>query len=164
MTIHFLTKTTQKCANFVHILLVIRFFDYFSLIFQIFTVQWLNCTNLKYERNRSYNGGGVVYVLKVRHLDQHDSTIRYICNTQHLNVICYISYFDIFPFFKAILPLRRVYAIILISLHRTAGPSRCLLFVIFNTVMLIEMPHFQYIYYSSTIIRAILLIFHICTV
>ena len=49
------------------------FFNYFSLIFQICTVQWLNCTNLKYEQNRSYNGGGVVYVLKVRHLDQHDS-------------------------------------------------------------------------------------------
>ena len=28
---------------------------------------------MKYEKNRSYNGGGVVYVLKVRHLDQHDS-------------------------------------------------------------------------------------------
>ena len=40
------------------------FFNYFSLIFQICTVQWLNCTNLKYERNRCYNGGGVVYVLK----------------------------------------------------------------------------------------------------
>ena len=32
------------------------------------------------------------------------------------------------------------------------------------TVMLIEMPRFQYIYYSSTIIEAILLIFQICTV
>ena len=32
------------------------------------------------------------------------------------------------------------------------------------TVMLIEMPHFQYIYYSSTIIWAISLIFQICTV
>ena len=29
---------------------------------------------MKYELNRSYNGGGVVYLLKVRHLDQHDST------------------------------------------------------------------------------------------
>ena len=35
---------------------------------------------------------------------------------------------------------------------------------IIYTVMLIEMPHFQYIYYSSTIIRAILLIFNIFTV
>ena len=32
------------------------------------------------------------------------------------------------------------------------------------TVMLIEMPRFQYIYYSSTIITTILLIFQICTV
>ena len=44
------------------------FFNYVSLIFQINTVQWLNCTNLKYYLNRSYNGGGVVYVLKARHL------------------------------------------------------------------------------------------------
>ena len=28
---------------------------------------------MKYEQNFSYNRGGVVYVLKVRHLDQHDS-------------------------------------------------------------------------------------------
>ena len=27
---------------------------------------------MKYELNRSYNGGGVVYVLKARHLDQHE--------------------------------------------------------------------------------------------
>ena len=47
------------------------FFDYFLLIFQISTFQWLNFTNLKYELNRSYIGGGVVYVLKARHLDQH---------------------------------------------------------------------------------------------
>ena len=32
-----------------------------------------------------------------------------------------------------------------------------------STVMLIEMPCFQYIYYSSTIMIAIQLIFHICT-
>ena len=30
---------------------------------------------MKYEQNRSDNGGGVVYVLKVRHLNQHDSTV-----------------------------------------------------------------------------------------
>ena len=71
-TIHFLTKTTQKCANFVHILLVIRFIIIF-FIFQISIVQWLNCRNMKYELNCSHNGGGVVYLLKVRHLDQHDS-------------------------------------------------------------------------------------------
>ena len=38
------------------------FFNYFSLIFQISIVQWLNCQNLKDELNRSYNGGGVVYL------------------------------------------------------------------------------------------------------
>ena len=61
-TIHFLTKTTQKCANLVHIILVIRFFNIFPT-FQICTFQWLNCTNLKYELNRSYNSGGVIYVM-----------------------------------------------------------------------------------------------------
>ena len=59
------------------------FFNYFFLTFEICTVLWLNCTNLKDELNRSYNGGGVVYVLKVRHLDQHDSTkIRHFCVTR----------------------------------------------------------------------------------
>ena len=40
------------------------FFNSFLLIFHICTVQWLNCTNLKDELNRSYNGGGVVYLLQ----------------------------------------------------------------------------------------------------
>ena len=40
------------------------FFNCFLLIFHICTFQWLNCTNLKDEINRSYNGGEVVYVLK----------------------------------------------------------------------------------------------------
>ena len=30
---------------------------------------------MKYELNRSYNRGGVVYVLKARYLDQHDSML-----------------------------------------------------------------------------------------
>ena len=33
-----------------------------------------------------------------------------------------------------------------------------------HTVMLIEMPRFQYIYYSSTLMGVISLIFQICTV
>ena len=37
------------------------FFEYSLPIFQIEIVQWLNCRNLKYELNRSYNGGEVVY-------------------------------------------------------------------------------------------------------
>ena len=40
------------------------FFNYFLLIFKKGTVQWLNCTYLKYKLNHYYNGGGVVYVLK----------------------------------------------------------------------------------------------------
>ena len=40
------------------------FLNYFSLIFKKGTVQWLNCTYLKYELNCSYNGGGVVYLRK----------------------------------------------------------------------------------------------------
>ena len=64
LTIDFLTKTTKKCANFVHILLVLNFIKYFVLIFQIRTVQWLNCTNQIDELNCSYNGGGVVYLLQ----------------------------------------------------------------------------------------------------
>ena len=51
------------------------FSNYFLLIFQISTLQWLKCNNLKYELNRSCNGGGVVYVLKARHLNQHDSIL-----------------------------------------------------------------------------------------
>ena len=51
------------------------FFIYLLLAFHIFTVQWLNCTNLKYELNRSYNGGGEVYVLKSELLR---SSIQYI--------------------------------------------------------------------------------------
>ena len=39
LNIHFLTKTTQKCANVVHILLVIRFFNYFLFAYQKDTVQ-----------------------------------------------------------------------------------------------------------------------------
>ena len=68
LTIHFLTETTQNCANFVGSLLVIRL-SIFLLILKKGTVQWLNCTYLKYELNHSYNGGKVVYLLKVRHLD-----------------------------------------------------------------------------------------------
>ena len=63
LTIHFLTKTTKKCANFVHVLLVLHF-KYFLLVFRIYTAQQIKCTYLKYELNRFYNGGGGVYVLK----------------------------------------------------------------------------------------------------
>ena len=40
------------------------FFNYFLLVFRIFTVQWLNCKNLKDELNCSYNGGGDAYILQ----------------------------------------------------------------------------------------------------
>ena len=51
------------------------FLNDFLLIFKKGTVQWLECTYLKYELNRSYNGGGVVYVLKARHLIHPYSTL-----------------------------------------------------------------------------------------
>ena len=63
-------------------------------------------------------------------------TIRYIFDTQHLNISCIILYFDIFTFFKNYFHYK-IYAIILINVHRTAGPSRCLLFVIFNTFVVL---------------------------
>ena len=63
----------SKVCKFLTFTTSHSFFDYILLIFQICTVQWLNCTNLKYEQNPFYIGGGVVYVLKVRHFDQHDS-------------------------------------------------------------------------------------------
>ena len=34
-----------------------------------------------------------------------NSIIRYICDIQNLNIISIISYFNIFPFFQALLPL-----------------------------------------------------------
>ena len=40
------------------------FFLYFILTSEICTFQWLKCTNLQDELNRTYNGGRVVYVLK----------------------------------------------------------------------------------------------------
>ena len=64
LTIYFLTETTKNCANFVGSLLVLQFLNYFFLIFKICTFQWLNCTNMKDELNRSYNGEGVVYLLQ----------------------------------------------------------------------------------------------------
>ena len=57
-----------------------------------------------------------------------NSTIRYICDAQHFNIIYLISYIDIFPFYEHYFHYK-IYAIILISLHCTSGPSRCLLFI-----------------------------------
>ena len=64
LTKYVFTKNTQKCANCVDALIVLRFFISLFLVFQIFTFQWLECTVLKDELNWSYNGGGVVYLLK----------------------------------------------------------------------------------------------------
>ena len=60
-----------------------------------------------------------------------DITIRYIYDTQHLNIIYIISYSDILTFFEHYY-YYNTYAIILIGLHRTAGHLHCLLFVIHN--------------------------------
>ena len=38
---------------------------FFLLIFQISTVQWLNCRNLKDKKNYFCNGGGDAYLLKI---------------------------------------------------------------------------------------------------
>ena len=58
------------------------FFNNFLLIFQISIVQWLNCRNLKDGLNRSYNGGGVVYLLKS---EASRSTWQYARNSQLAN-------------------------------------------------------------------------------
>ena len=60
-----------------------------------------------------------------------NSTIRYICDTHHLNIICLILYFDIFPFFGALFPLQHI-CYYLLSLNRTSGPSHCVLVYIFK--------------------------------
>ena len=57
-----------------------------------------------------------------------NSTIRYICDTYNLNIICILSYFNIFSFLKHYLHYN-IYAIILITLHRNTGPSRCIFLV-----------------------------------
>ena len=58
-------------------------------------------------------------------------------DTQNLNMICIISYSDILPFFEHDYHYK-VYAIILISLHRTTGPSRSLFFVIRNKFVVLN--------------------------
>ena len=60
-----------------------------------------------------------------------NSTKRYIYDTQNLNIICIILYSAIFPFFEHYFHFI-IYAISLVSLHRTYGPSHCLFFVICN--------------------------------
>ena len=51
------------------------------------------------------------------------STIRFILDTHHLNIIGIISCLEIFFFFLAILPLHHViYTIILLGIGRTAEP------------------------------------------
>ena len=37
-----------------------------------------------------------------------NSNIIYICDTQNLNIICLISYFDILPFFRELFPLQHI--------------------------------------------------------
>ena len=50
-----------------------------------------------------------------------NSTVRHIYDTHHLNIIYIISYFNIFPFFEHYYHYT-IYAIVLIRIHRTAGP------------------------------------------
>ena len=56
-----------------------------------------------------------------------DSTIRYIYDTHNLNIICIISYFDIFPFFREFLPLKHI-CYYYNEPTPYSGPSRCLFF------------------------------------
>ena len=65
-----------------------------------------------------------------------DSNIIYIFDTQHLNTICFISHFKIISFYYYYLHYN-IWAIDLISLKRTSGPSRCLFFVIVNTFVVL---------------------------
>ena len=60
-------------------------------------------------------------------IDLFVPSIIYICDTHSLNIIFLISYFDISTFFLAPFPFQHI-CYFLIRLHRTAGPSRCLLF------------------------------------
>ena len=69
-------NNSKLCKFRSNATLVIRFSIIFLLIFHISIVQWLNCRNLKYELNRSYNGEEVVYVLKARHLIHPYSTYK----------------------------------------------------------------------------------------
>ena len=64
-----------------------------------------------------------------------DSTIRYIFDAQHLNIIHIILYFDIFPFFENFF-LYNIISILLISLHCTAGHSCCLFFTYLQYICL----------------------------
>ena len=62
--------------------------------------------------------------------------MKFICDIQHLNILCVISYFDIFPSFQNYFHYNTI-AIILISLHGTAGPSQFLFFDITNTFVVL---------------------------
>ena len=82
-------------------------------------------------------------------------TIRYICDTQHLNIICIISYFYIFPFLEHYFHYN-IYSIILIILNRTSGPFRCLIIDTNNTFSFLRPINrdysrllFDYITYSA---------------
>ena len=72
-----------------------------------------------------------------------NSNIRYIFDTQHLNILCIISYFDIFPFFSKHYFHHNIYAIVLVNLHRTAGPSHFLFFDIYNTFVALTTDKLQ---------------------
>ena len=72
-----MTKTAQKCANFVGVNLVVNCFHSFLLIFQISVFQWLKCWNLKDEVNCSHNGGGVAYLLQILAI-HFNHTVQYL--------------------------------------------------------------------------------------
>ena len=66
-----------------------------------------------------------------------NSTIIYICDAQHLNIIYIILYSSILHFFFEHYFNCNIYDIILIILHHNYGPSRCLFFDIYNTFVVL---------------------------
>ena len=75
--------------------------------------------------------------------DLGNSTVICIYDTQHFHIICIILYFNIFPFFWALLPLQHM-CYYFIQLHRTAGT-----FTLFICCYLKYICCLQYRYYRD---------------
>ena len=52
----------DRYGFYLHLYFAEQGLNFFLLIFQISTVQWLKCRNLKDDLNCSYNGGGYAYL------------------------------------------------------------------------------------------------------
>ena len=69
---------------------------------------FIYCRNRSNLRLRALIYFSVRSIWSYVHFKLGNSTIKYICDTQHLNIICIISYFGIFLYFKALLPLHHI--------------------------------------------------------